>query len=295
MAFIFLHIPKTAGTFVDSVVSSSTVKSFHNVGTRKDQISNLNSERGSMYIGGHMNINILLECVDNLSSHTLVSLVRHPFDRFISAVNYLIEILDRGIDFYQVHPLGARMKILRTYFSIESGSCQNLTHLFNHESSDYMSKFLIPRERLNQMQKSDVSESISILSECLSRYNFLMSVENGGAEYLLDYTCKHFEINQSVLPKPNRNSSKNYVDLNHLIQSGFIEYNRQHSRIDSLLYLMVHDPASVDTLSLLTWYEISLKTEELFFRNSSYISKLCSKLSDNATDCVKNILLADKP
>lgn len=290
MTFIFLHIPKTAGTFVDSVVRASSVTSLHNVGTLIEKIAKVNSKNCPAYIGGHMNINILSEYVEDLKSHNLVSLVRHPFDRFISAVNYLVEILSRGIDFYMSHPLGARMKILRTYFLLESGACQDLTHLFEQESTNYMARFLIPDKHLSQMKNMEVSECISILSKCISQYDFLMSVENGGAQSLLEYTCQQLKIDPSALPSPNRNSSDNYVDLQNLIKSGFIDYNRQNSRIDFLLYLMIHENPSENILRSMTWEDISLKSEELFFRNSNYISKPYSKISEKAIECVKDIL-----
>jgi|GEM_PF-6928585 len=293
MAFIFLHIPKTGGTFVDSIVSASSVKSLHAVGTNKEKISLINSKNFDdqpEYIAGHMTMNILAECVDDLDSHIVVSLVRHPFDRFISGVNYLIEILGRGLEFYQQHALGAKMRILKTYFALQSEYCQDLTHLLDFESKNYIAKFLIQNNDLKKIEQADVSECVETLKQCISRYKFLMSLENDGGQKLLDYTCEKLKIDQSLLPSPKRNASQNYVNLYSLIKSGFIEYNRQNSRIDSLLYLMVHQGLSGDDLRSMTWEDISLKCEELFFRNSSYISKPCSKIPRNVTECVQKIL-----
>lgn len=67
---IFIHIPKTCGSFIENNLK---------------QISNCNKT-----IGGHTNYMTFKKNIENINQCNIFTIVRDPYERTISAFEYLI-------------------------------------------------------------------------------------------------------------------------------------------------------------------------------------------------------------
>lgn len=270
MPILFLHIPKAAGTYVDSCVRQAKIKSAHAVSTEEELTNAFLGKR--QYIAGHFTIDTLSLVKASYSDYKLVTVVRNPIDRFISDINYHIEILKRGKRFLEKHSDDWQRLISSTYRSlqnIQAGEEADFTHLYKIMLNEYLASRLLSKEDYSEVKKNDVNTAVRLLSKMLSCFSYIGIVERGGADSLMQFVSSELSVD-FTLYKPNPNSSINYVSFP--LVSPEIQKHLQRSNVSNLIYLMLTDRLPSD-LENASWEHINDIASELYISDSLYKTK----------------------
>lgn len=280
MTILFLHVPKTAGSFIDSQIQKSEYKSKHAISS-KPAIEKVIHENLD-YICGHFiynDIEIYLENQEN----KLVSLVRNPIDRLFSEANYHIEILSRGKDFFEKHGSAAQALIRKTYICIknerDNSNSAEINHLYSFGLDNYLSKRILPSELQNQCKNETPHHCAKKIKALLNNYSFIQTVENNGVENLIDYISKNSGIKFSSSSKATafRNKSNNYINPS-LHLTTIAEKLRKDCDLSNLLYLIIFG-ISINFFKDKTWGYINEYASAKFISESNYLKiTSCDKL-----------------
>jgi len=275
MAILFLHIPKAAGTYVDSCVKQAKINSAHGVSSTDDLTKAI--EGNKTYIAGHFTYNILASVPVSCHAYKLVTVIRNPIDRFISDVNYHIEILKRGRSFLEKHTAKWQHLILRTYSSVQEvqlGKPGDFSHLSQIMLTEYLASRLLSNNEIMAIRSKEVEHAADEMRTLLTRYSFIGHVERGGADLLLNYICTDLSIDTSKF-MPNPNASQNYIayaDISPSVLAGLAD-----SPVSNLAYLILTDQLP-DSLPTQDWDSINKAALLAYQRESSYKMKESNQL-----------------
>jgi hypothetical protein len=100
LKLIFIHIPKTGGTFIESRLQSLNTKIY-------------NTKR---IFGGHARYIDFKDKIKDIDVYDIFSIVRNPYDRIISAYNYLKTRVNKGNPLDQKEWLGLKSPSSLTEF-----------------------------------------------------------------------------------------------------------------------------------------------------------------------------------
>lgn len=103
---IFVHIPKTAGSSLNRVLSDWQSGVAHAEGFWSDRNQLADKARHSSWISGHIPMPRFIAGLRDVTRRPfqLVTIVRDPSQQIASHYNWLIEIFHRGRSFYEGHP-----------------------------------------------------------------------------------------------------------------------------------------------------------------------------------------------
>lgn len=269
MGILFLHISKTGGTYVDSLVHQAGIHSLHQVEGSEPLAAAINS--GALYISGHFTMNDLITANRDITPYKLVTNIRNPVDRFFSDINYHVEILNRGKEFYMLHHPYVRTLIARTYLALrdaQEGRASSMSHLFQGFLQDFYARKVLSQASIDALQDASVRDAIEILSIDLNSYYWIGRLEENGADQLLRITCEELLLNPFAV-KLNRNESRSYAnpqaflgEIKEFLSSG-------NSHASNLLYLHVSGFAS-EAISEMSWSDLSTFATKHYFLTSRY-------------------------
>lgn len=180
---IFLHIPKTAGTFLEGIFSS-------NYGDRcyieRKGVIDIKAYKAAKIIGGHLP----LSCYNHSDKHVYLSIIRNPIERCLSLLNYYSSNRDGQLK-YRI----ARGFNLKD--PIDTITNSDFKYMFRNEMCYYLS-----------------SEG------CRSFYSALRSVKEkqffiGHAEYINEFMTNltdKFDLEMHEVSQQNRAPNLNYLD-----------------------------------------------------------------------------------
>ena len=241
MTILFLHIPKTAGSFLDSQVKESKCSSKHAISSEQ-AIDAIIHEKLD-YIAGHF-VYDNIEKYLNTQKYKLISLVRNPIDRFFSEANYHIEILARGEEFFRKHGGGAQKLILKTYNCIDHERSKkeraNLEHLYNFSLIDYLAKRILSSSLQDELRLKTPYHCSNKIRLILKQYSFIDTVENNGVDKLVEFISTNSPINLDAASKAIafKNTSMNYIDPSYHLTT-IASILRSNCSVSNLLYLII--------------------------------------------------------
>lgn len=160
---IFIHIPKTGGSFIE--------KNLHKI---KFNIFNKNTR-----FGGHRNYKWFNKNIVNINTYDIFTTVRNPYNRIISAFYYLIKPERCEYDKKEIEDLGNPLNLSTFIDNIYNEYKRNKINRFIHINQQY--KFLINDE-------NKITSNISIFKyETLDKefFNFISRYENNNKVYNL--------------------------------------------------------------------------------------------------------------
>ena len=277
MTIVFLHIPKTAGSFVDSQVRKSSAKSFHEIQSREALLEKL--PENPEYLAGHFTFEHINGLLDP-DRHHLSTLVRNPVDRFFSDANYHIEILRRGKDFFYRHGPGVRNLILKTYSAAFSGendqvSVSSLDHLYGFGFEEYLASRMLSTSVCKNLVGIDPLGCFLEIKKTLDRYSFLEFVENGGVEKFLDYIVSNSEISFDSNSREEAfcNKSCNWINPCLRIEP-LAELIRGKCNLSNMIFLIM-DGKQADFFEGKTWAMVNEIAAERIISSSKYLRETC--------------------
>jgi len=270
MSILFLHIPKAAGTYVDSCVKQSKINSVHAVSSTEALKKALGAKKD--YIAGHFTFHNLQAAQTPYDEYKLVTVIRNPIDRFISDVNYHVEIIKRGEKFLQNHSTGWQGLIKNTYESLaeaqESGIA-DFSHLSKVMLREYLASRLLTNQEHRHLRTVSVKEAAEVLERAISRFSFFGIVENGGADSLLNYVSSDLNLDISAC-KPNANASTNYVPYDAILPTLTAAFEK--SEVSNMLHLMLTQELPTDTNSM-DWQDVNQMAIKSYISGSRYRKK----------------------
>ena len=272
MTILFLHIPKTAGSFLDSQVKESTCNSKHAISSEQAIDAVINEQLD--YIAGHF-VYDNIEKHLNTQNYRLVSLVRNPIDRFFSEANYHIEILARGEEFFRKHGGGAQKLILKTYNCIHHERSKkeraNLEHLYNFSLIDYLAKRILSTSLQNALKLKTPNYCSNKIRLILKQYSFIDTMEDNGVDKLVDFISTNSPIKLDAASKAIafKNKSMNYIDPSfHLATIASIL--RSNCSVSNLLHLIISGIDS-DFIKDKSWEFVNEYSCAKFISESKYL------------------------
>ena len=278
MAILFLHIPKAAGTYVDSCVRQANIRSAHAVSNVNALSAAINAK--SSYIAGHFVFEHLTKVAESWSDYKLVTLIRNPIDRFLSDANYHVEILKRGGDFLRKHSDYWQKMICMTHAAIRQSQPDGLVeldHLHDIMLNEYLAMRMLPQSTLESVRSSSVSEASMLIDETLKSYKFVGVIEKGGAGQLLDIVSMELGIDFAD-SRPNRNASANYISWESI--DAKTASTLRSSRVSNLLYLKIlGEPIDGDHAEP-SWDHVNRRAMDVYMQTSAYMNKPVEKLPD---------------
>lgn len=154
---VFVHIPKTAGSTINHILSSSGMKGQDHIQNwldKTDDAKNIISK--SDWISGHINAPQMRSFVCNLTTRHLrfFSTFRDPLAQITSHYNWLIEIFHRGGNFYNALP--PRIKEIS----------ENIRGSDNSKPENIINQLLMaPGLFLNQQSRVLIGEDVTKMTE----------------------------------------------------------------------------------------------------------------------------------
>lgn len=226
---VFIHIPKTAGTTVNHLLSSSGMAGQDHIQNwleKNDEAANIISSAD--WVSGHIDFLAMRALICSLSPRNLrfFSIIRSPLSQISSHYNWLIEIFKRGGNFYDNHP--DRIKEIS----------ENIRATDNTRPENVIRQLsLAPGLFLNQQSRTLIGEDVSRLSrgeiiERLSIYEFV-ATESFLPELLKKMT------NQSCGEISRKNQSEYHFDPAVFKAPEMTEFLNQHHRTDMMVYEIV--------------------------------------------------------
>jgi hypothetical protein len=245
------------------------VRSMHGVEGSESLAAAIDS--GAIYVSGHFTMDQLLEANRDLTPYKLVTNIRNPVDRFFSDVNYHVEILSRGNDFYMFHSPPIRVLIAQTYLALrdaQQGKASSLSHLFDVFLRDFYARRVLSKASIDALLSTDVEDAMRALKGHLTPYYWIGNLEKNGADQLLRITCEELGLNPAA-GKSNHNKSRNFANpevFRNEIQDYLMSGN---SHATNLLYLNLSG-ASPERISGMSWADLSTYAIRYCIENSTY-------------------------
>lgn len=226
---VFIHIPKTAGTTVNHLLSSSGMAGQDHIQNwleKKDEAAKIVSS--SDWVSGHIGFPGMRAFICSLSPRNLrfYSIMRSPLSQIASHYNWLIEIFKRGGNFYNVLP--DRIKEIS----------ENIRATDNTRPENVIKQLsLAPGLFLNQQSRVLIGEDVPRLSreeiiDRLSVYEFV-ATEKFLPELLQKMT------NQACNEISRKNQSEYHFDPVVFKSPEMTEFLNSHHRIDMMVYEII--------------------------------------------------------
>ena len=240
MPILFLHVPKTAGSFIDSQMKNSVLETRHAASNETSLKEGLDSN--AEYIGGHFLMDHAVKYLN--PKNKLVSLVRNPVDRLFSEANYHIEILLRGKDFFNKHNPAAKKIILKTLNAVESRTSGNvdassISHLYDFGLDEYIAKRIITKNDFAALSGLTPLDCYTRSVSMIKRFSLIEAVENNGVKKMIDFISQNSEATVSNHADSgfNNNSNDWLAPFNYISQIS--QRLRSHCSISNLLHLSI--------------------------------------------------------
>ncbi|MVA25078.1 hypothetical protein V6582_01385 (plasmid) [Agrobacterium vitis] len=228
----FIHIMKAAGSSVNRFLEYCSPRGhwwLHNYLSSPDTIRQLSLE--SDWISGHFRRDEIEPIIHNIGRRVeFYSAVRNPTRRLLSHLNYSIERFKRP-DYYKLH--NKKERILD--FSIMGRGLSNKYNLFeiilkNEEDlCNIQAKFILG-SNFDKMSIDDIREKVS-------SYKFICTEKNIKELYdSFDFILDEYNENDIF-----ENKSEQYIDFNLEEDDEFIEFCKENSSYDYVVYEMVEN------------------------------------------------------
>ena len=218
----FIHVGKTAGSSFNKFLERNFVGASHCEGfLNADATSFVNMEhlRGLDFISGHIHFS-LFERNFAREEYFILTFLREPFAQLISQVNWIIQIYDMGLDFFQTHPKSIQdmcLELRNANLDDPDVFIYNLKK-FSWLFQNHQSKHFVYQENL---RSDNVLETLSKLDMVGLTEFYEKSLQNFVAANQLDIAIEVDFINHN----PSRRLKKN-VCKNALIREFIQDYNR---------------------------------------------------------------------
>lgn len=299
LKLLFLHVPKAAGTSLDSVISQSSVRSVHHVET-VEAIENALANN-YQYIGGHFTVDMLEGFVLPKGAN-LVTLLRNPLDRYISDLNYHIEILRRGGEFYGSHGPKARKVIRATFdYLVDSSSdfaIQGVARYFGEFFDGYYFRRLIPAYARRYLASDVVGprDAVKIVKDCLCRrFAYLGVLEVHGVEPLARFSFESLSLASKELSglASFRNASRNFLDPSLLVDHLVPRLSSRENILSGLVYQVA--AGELDDMSLLVdWDAAADYVSSCISKSSAYLDMdQVDSLAGEEVECIRQFIGKD--
>ncbi|MBC8205662.1 MAG: hypothetical protein H8E68_00735 [Kiritimatiellaeota bacterium] len=220
----FVHIPKTAGSFVNHSLKTINKNGYdhceHFIEDKKTFSSHLHT---AAWMSGHVPYakigQILSEAPDRPIRY--FSCIRDPSLQVMSHLNWLFEIQCRGPKFFYGHPVN----IQEISMDVRSNGLQNIYDIM-HVLLKYKGLFLNTQSRFLLSKKSYVEKNID---SALSCFEFI------GTEKTIDVLL--YKMTGKKTTSQERVNESKYHFNTSLFDSEEVQYFlKEHNHLDSLLY-----------------------------------------------------------
>lgn len=285
MKKIFIHIPKTAGTFINGSLIASGKSTLVHCESCIDSSEFNSIIQNYEWISGHVPMAKFKKIISKLNIEVeYYSLLRHPLKQLVSQICWQIEICSKKNDnhrFLKGHPPDSIHRILQALFcdfndmsSINNLLSRNPGYLTNNQSICLMAEYGI---NLNYQSMSKNKRL-----ECLRKFrhqcfDMFRSIKYLGSDQNISYALSNFGVSDlSKTSNLDKNKSKLYINPELIRRPSFVKVLISHNLLDCILYLSYLESISENKSKIINMDSINSIYDSIFehiFPSFSYHDK----------------------
>lgn len=246
MKKVFVHIPKTAGTFINSSLAAAGKRVLVHCESCIDSPDFLNYICQHEWISGHVPSYKFKERFSSLNVDAeFYTVLRNPIRQLISQICWQIEICAKAEDnhsFLKQHPEESILRILSVLFSdlTDESSLDNLLsrnsgYLTNNQTITLMAEYAIDLSFQALNNGNRLSYLCHFYQQCRAMINTFTFI---GSDLDMENVLFNFGIlDSSVADNVERNESRLYLNPDLLQTPQCIKMLINHQLLDCILYL----------------------------------------------------------
>ena len=246
MKKIFVHIPKTAGTFINGSLIASGQPTLVHCESCIDSSNFHSIIQDYEWISGHVAMAKFKEIISKLNIEVeYYSLLRHPLKQLVSQICWQIEICSKTDDnhrFLKGHPPDSIHRILQALFcdfndmsSINNLLSRNPGYLTNNQTITLMAEYGI-NLNYQSMSKVDCLEYLrKFRYQC---FDMFRSFKFLGSDQNINNALTNFGVTDlSKTRNVDKNKSQLYINPELIRRPEFVKGLIIHNLLDCILYL----------------------------------------------------------
>jgi hypothetical protein len=259
---VFLHIPKTAGTYFNSIMAENVPGAFHEhveAFLHDDtRLSEVCRSEGDVWLSGHVENPRFHNRLSEVCSHSKIAwytLLRHPLHQFVSQISWQVQICLRPPRFLWGHPAHDIEIILSVLFAdlanegdLDRIMQQRPRYLDNNQSL------------VLGITSTDVLGSVDALNHASREAHAkLLALADFAVErdaLQLISRCLHRPVESLSRTRENRNQSRCPFPEEVVRSESFIRRVVRINALDFVLYMNALQLSKDRSLPALTWHSV---------------------------------------